>query len=66
MAQECVKAITQKYTPIFQVFYYDAFEVLPDFNPKDDFIGEPKEEAKNDKYFDEIYVKEKIKTREIQ
>ncbi len=29
IAQEVVKAITQKFTPINQVFYYDAYEVLP-------------------------------------
>ncbi len=29
IAQEVVKAITQKFTPINQIFYYDAFEVLP-------------------------------------
>jgi molybdopterin/thiamine biosynthesis adenylyltransferase len=29
VAQEAVKAITQKFTPISQLFYYDAFEVLP-------------------------------------
>jgi hypothetical protein len=29
VAQEVVKAITSKFTPIGQVFYYDAYEVLP-------------------------------------
>lgn len=29
VAQECVKAITQKFSPIGQLFYYDAYEVLP-------------------------------------
>ncbi len=34
IAQECVKAITQKFSPIGQVFYYDALEVLPpEFDP---------------------------------
>lgn len=33
VAQEIVKAITQKFTPINQVFYYDASETLPDFDP---------------------------------
>jgi len=30
VAQECVKAITQKFSPIGQLFYYDASEVLPE------------------------------------
>jgi hypothetical protein len=29
VAQEVVKAITQKFSPINQLFYYDAYEVLP-------------------------------------
>jgi len=33
VAQECVKAITQKFTPTIQCFYYDASEVLPEFDP---------------------------------
>ena len=33
VAQEVVKAITNKFSPTKQVFYYDAMEVLPDFNP---------------------------------
>ena len=32
VAQECVKAITQKFTPAHQLFYYDAVEVLPAFD----------------------------------
>ena len=32
VAQEVVKAITQKFSPCEQVFYYDASEVLPEFN----------------------------------
>lgn len=32
VAQECIKAITQKFSPVHQLFYYDAIEVLPDFN----------------------------------
>jgi hypothetical protein len=34
VAQEVVKAITQKFSPICQLFYYDAYEVLP---PEFDF-----------------------------
>jgi ubiquitin-activating enzyme E1 len=33
IAQEAVKAITSKFTPSIQAFYYDASEVLPEFNP---------------------------------
>jgi molybdopterin/thiamine biosynthesis adenylyltransferase len=29
VAQEVVKAITQKFSPINKLFYYDAYEVLP-------------------------------------
>lgn len=29
VAQECIKAITQKFSPVHQLFYYDALEVLP-------------------------------------
>jgi len=34
IAQEVVKAITQKFTPAIQAFYYDASEVLPDLKPE--------------------------------
>jgi hypothetical protein len=34
VAQEAVKAITQKFTPAIQAFYYDASEVLPELNPE--------------------------------
>ena len=51
-AQECVKAITQKFSPVFQLFYYDATEVLPAFKVADNF-GEPFEE-----YVSQIGVKE--------
>lgn len=33
VAQEVIKAITHKFTPTNQLFYYDATEVLPDFHP---------------------------------
>ena len=33
VAQEAVKAITGKFSPTHQYFYYDAMEVLPDFDP---------------------------------
>jgi ubiquitin-activating enzyme E1 len=36
VAQEVVKAITGKFTPTNQVFYYDAIEVLPDFDATKD------------------------------
>lgn len=32
VAQECIKAITSKFSPVHQLFYYDAVEVLPEFN----------------------------------
>jgi len=36
VAQEAVKAITGKFTPTNQLFYYDAMEVLPAFDPSKD------------------------------
>jgi len=35
IAQEAVKAITNKFSPTKQLFYYDATEVLPEFKPKE-------------------------------
>jgi molybdopterin/thiamine biosynthesis adenylyltransferase len=60
VAQECIKAITNKFTPIHQAFYYDALEVLPEFNPAIHL-----ESAEQANYFEEKYVKEIIKTGEI-
>lgn len=31
VAQEGIKAITHKFSPVHQLFYYDAVEVLPEF-----------------------------------
>jgi len=36
IAQEAVKAMTGKFMPINQIFYYDSIEVLPGFEIKDD------------------------------
>jgi hypothetical protein len=55
IAQEIVKAITQKFTPTQQVFYYDAIEVLPDFDPAKNLEGD-------DSTFTEKFVKEVVKT----
>lgn len=38
VAQEVIKAITGKFTPCKQVFYYDASEVLPEFEVKKDML----------------------------
>lgn len=38
VAQECVKAITGKFSPTQQVFYYDAIEVLPSFELKEEHL----------------------------
>jgi hypothetical protein len=41
VSQEIIKAITQKFSPAHQLFYYDAIEVLPELDvPK--HIGELK------------------------
>lgn len=55
VAQEVVKAITQKFSPIGQMFYYDALEVLPtEFDPKEHLA----ESDKFDKLIEELKVKE--------
>ena len=40
VAQEAVKAITGKFGPTKQFFYYDANEVLPEFDPTKHLYGE--------------------------
>lgn len=37
IAQEAIKAITNKYTPIQGFFYTDAIEVIPDLPPYAEF-----------------------------
>jgi hypothetical protein len=39
-----VKAITQKFSPTYQVFYYDAIEVLPEFSPEKHIATEEQKE----------------------
>ena len=43
VAQECVKAITGKFSPLNQLFYFNAMELLPELPKKKD--GEEKEEV---------------------
>jgi len=57
VAQECVKAITQKFTPAIQSFYYDASEVLPEFNPATNVNTEQNPQAFDD-FLKSIDVKE--------
>ena len=64
VAQECVKAITQKFSPTHQVFYYDALEVLPEFDPKNHLQGLQEGEQKVENYFEDVYVKQIAKTTE--
>jgi ubiquitin-activating enzyme E1 len=45
VAQECIKAITQKFSPIQQVFYYDAMEIIPDFDPTKHLTEEESKEG---------------------
>jgi molybdopterin/thiamine biosynthesis adenylyltransferase len=59
VAQEAVKAITQKFSPINQVFYYDATEVLPEFSPEKYTNTDDKNTAFDD------YLKNVAKTQEI-
>lgn len=60
VAQEIVKAITGKFTPNNQFFYYDAIEVLPEFDPTKHISTE-----ENKNYFEEVYVPTVAKTKEI-
>lgn len=69
VAQECIKAITQKFSPTQQLFYYDAIEVLPDFNVEKSINGTDEKDDKDqkqasDNYFEEIYKPEIVKTAE--
>lgn len=71
VAQECIKAITQKFSPAHQLFYYDAIEVLPDFNVEksikgtDDKDKDDKDQKQaSDNYFEEIYKPKIVKTAE--
>ena len=50
VAQECMKAITQKFSPIKQLFYYDASEVLPEFKPSEHIPKEGTLEEKAKKF----------------
>ena len=63
VAQEVVKAITGKFSPANQFFYYDAIEVLPEFEAKTYFKAvEEGTKADYETWFSDTYVKEKIKT----
>jgi hypothetical protein len=48
VAQETVKAITQKFSPCSQIFYYDAIEVLPDFTVEKSINGKEDDGDKKD------------------
>jgi hypothetical protein len=39
VSQECIKAITHKFTPTMQLFYYDSTEVLPAFDVAKDITS---------------------------
>ena len=60
VAQEAVKAITGKFSPANQFFYYDAMEVLPEFDATKHI-----ETEENKNYFDEVYVPTLAKTKEV-
>jgi ubiquitin-activating enzyme E1 len=68
VAQECIKAITQKFSPVHQLFYYDAVEVLPEFRVKEEVLdlqkaAEAEKDATPEKLF-ENYVEKVAKTAE--
>ena len=56
VAQECIKAITQKFSPAHQLFYYDAIEVLPEFDVE--------KHASKEGYFEETYLPKIVETAE--
>ena len=47
VAQECVKAITGKFSPLNQLFYFNAIELLPELPKKEDKDEELKKEEVN-------------------
>lgn len=49
-AQEALKAVTGKYTPVKQWFYFDAFECLPDENSPFETLSSEKFRAKGHRY----------------
>ena len=59
VAQEIVKAITGKFSPTNQFFYYDAMEVLPEFDPTKDISTE-----ENKEQFEKVYLPTVAKTLE--
>lgn len=38
VSQEAIKAITQKFTPNHQLFFYDATEMMPELKVVDDIL----------------------------
>lgn len=54
-----MKAITGKFSPTNQFFYYDALEVLPEFDPAKDISTE-----ENKNQFAEVYLPT-VKTQEV-
>jgi len=55
-----VKAITGKFVPANQAFYYDSSEVLPEFN----FVKHVDVNGDKD-YFETEYIGKQVRTREI-
>jgi len=55
-----VKAITGKFVPADQAFYYDSSEVLPEFN-----FAKHVDVDGNKDYFEHEYINKQVKTREI-
>lgn len=54
VAQEIVKAVTGKFSPTNQIFYYNSNEVIPAFELKEEFLT-------NEAAFTEV-LKKTIKT----
>jgi molybdopterin/thiamine biosynthesis adenylyltransferase len=63
VAQEVVKAITGKFSPANQFFYYDAIEVLPEFEAKSFFKAvEEEKRPEYEQWFNEKFVPTIINT----
>jgi molybdopterin/thiamine biosynthesis adenylyltransferase len=65
VAQEAIKAITHKFTPTMQLFYYDAVEVLPEFSVKEHIKVEGLGENQTpESVFEQDYVQKIAKAAE--
>jgi hypothetical protein len=50
LAQELIKAMTQKFSPIKQLFYFNSVEICPDIENVEETIKNEQLLPKNDRY----------------